>query len=98
MPGRDYEREVPKLNSYANVCTVGYVRIDWCRRPLKESYEDIQLYAEWNNKHIRGLYVEGIYVDETPNHVSKESAEYLDAITSFIKNSEGLAGDRLVRL
>jgi hypothetical protein len=97
LPGRDYVREVPKLNSFPNVRTVGYMAINYCRRPLSESCRDIELYAGWNRDHaIEGLYVQGIYIDETPNHVSDDSTKYLDEIKNFIKESDGLLGDRLV--
>ncbi|EFX04998.1 cell surface protein [Grosmannia clavigera kw1407] len=96
LPGHDYVREVPKLNSYPNVCTVGYVRVGWCRRTLEETFEDIRTYADWKRDDIPGFYVEGIYLDETPNHVAPERAQHLHALRQYIKNAEGLVGDRLV--
>lgn len=100
LPGPDYVREVPRLNAYPNVRTIGYVKVDWCRRPLAESCHDVQLYADWKQKHeheFPGLYVEGIFVDETPNHYSDDRLAYLDALGQFIKDADGLQGDRMVR-
>ncbi|KAH8586589.1 cell surface spherulin 4-like protein [Bisporella sp. PMI_857] len=97
LPGRDYVREVPKLNDYANVTTVGYVLIDYCRRPLSDVYADIKTYAGWaTNNENTGLGVKGIFLDETPNHHSTERAEYLYAVHQHIKAMWGILGDRLV--
>ncbi len=97
LPGKDYVREVPKLNVHANVRTVGYVRIDYCKKPLSEVYEEIEAYAGWAKDYeTSGLGVGGILLDETPNHYTSERAEYLDAVHRHIKATEGLQGNRLV--
>ena len=97
IPSHDYVREVPKLNEPANVCTVGYIRIDYCRKPLSEVYAEIETYAGWPTaSKTAGLHVEGIYVDETPNHHSAERAEYLDDVCKHIKSMNGFPGKRLV--
>ena len=98
LPGHDYVREVPKLNVQANVCTVGYIRIDYCKKSLSEVYEEIETYAGWAKDYeTSGLGVKGILLDETPNHHSTDRAEYLDAVRQHIKAMEGILGDRLVR-
>ena len=98
LPGGDYVREVPRLNSFPNVRTVGYVAIDYCKKPLAESCQEIDLYAGWYRDHdIDGLYVQGIFVDETHNHVSDARSQYMDRLHQFIKALDGLAGERLVR-
>jgi hypothetical protein len=97
LPSHDYVREVPKLNTQANVVTAGYIRIDYCRKPLTEVFEEIDIYAGWASASENPLlYVEGILVDETPNHYSPERAEYLEALRKHIKNTDGLRGERLV--
>lgn len=97
LPGHDYVREVPKLNSYANVVTVGYIRIDYCKKPLSELYAEIDTYAGWVTDHDKpGLGVKGIFLDETPNHYSAERAEYLDAACQYIKATPAILGDKLV--
>jgi hypothetical protein len=99
LPGHDYVREVPILNSFPNVVTVGYVRIHYCKKPLAETCAEIDTYANWNRNHdIPGLHVQGIYVDETPNHESDISGRYLDHISHFIKHNDGLLGKRMVRM
>lgn len=89
---------MPKLNSAPNVCTIGYVKIDYCQRPLHETCEDIDRFAGWATKDDgkSGLAMHGIYLDETPNHYSAERAAYLDALYKHIKSCDGLLGPRLV--
>jgi hypothetical protein len=97
LPSHDYVREVPKLNAYPNVVTVGYVLIDYCKRPMNETIQDIDSYAGWAEASKNpGLYVEGILLDETPNHYSAERAEYLEALRQHIKSTSGFKDDRLV--
>lgn len=97
LPGHDYVREVPRLNSFPNVHTIGYVRVNYCNKPLAESCAEIERYAGWNRCHdIPGLYVKGIYVDETPNHQSDERTQYLDDLRNYIKDNDGLLGERMV--
>ncbi|KAF1850683.1 cell surface protein [Cucurbitaria berberidis CBS 394.84] len=99
LPGHDYEREIPKLNASPNVTTIGYVRIDYCRKPLHDACEEIDRYAGWmpsSGSDVSGLGLQGIYLDETPNHFSAGRRLYLEALHQHIKNTEGLLGQRLV--
>ena len=101
LPGHDYEREVPKLTSKPNVTTIGYVRIDYCKKSLHETCEEIDRFADWVTKHGQdapGLSVQGIYVDETPNHYSAGRKLYLEALQKHIKGNDGLQGQRMVSL
>ncbi|KAK3342189.1 cell surface protein [Lasiosphaeria hispida] len=100
LPGHDYVREVPRLNAFPNVRTVGYVAIDYCRKPLLETCKEIGVYAGWYRDYrdrVTGLYVEGIYMDETPNHADVTQGEYLARLRQHVKEeAEGLRGERLV--
>jgi hypothetical protein len=99
VANRDYSREIPKLNAHANVVTAGYIRIDYCKRPLSEVCIEIDTYASWATEYEKtGLGVGGILLDETPNHYTAERAEYLDAVWQHIKATPGIQGDRLVSL
>jgi hypothetical protein len=42
------------------------------------------------------MALEGILLDETPNHWSPEREEYLGRLARKIRDSEGMVGDRLV--
>ncbi|KAK4218509.1 cell surface protein [Rhypophila decipiens] len=101
LPSTDYMREVPKLNAFPNVTTVGYIAITWARKSLDDVKKEIDRYAGWDQKacqdlEIEGLYLEGIYLDETPNHVSEHAKSYLKELTGYVKGLEGLRGERLV--
>jgi len=95
LPGLDYCREIPKITAFSNVTAIGYVRIDYCKKPLSEVFAEIETYAAWNRE--PGLVLKGIFVDETPNHYSAERVEYLDAIKHGIRSgATGLNGSSLV--
>lgn len=96
-PDANYAREVARLNAYPNVYTIGYIRVDYCHRPLHEVCAEIARYAAWSEQYeTTRLGVRGIFVDETPNHHSPERAEYLSALTRHIKDSPGILSDRFV--
>jgi hypothetical protein len=42
------------------------------------------------------MALEGILLDETPNHWSAEREEYLERLARKIRGSEGFLGNRLV--
>ncbi|RAH41110.1 spherulation-specific family 4 protein [Aspergillus brunneoviolaceus CBS 621.78] len=95
-PDPNYAREVARLNSYPNVYLIGYIRIDYCRKPLPETLAEIDRYAHWATDERPGLGLGGIMVDETPNHHTAERAEYLQKLHEYVKSVEGILRDRLV--
>lgn len=79
--------------------TVGYIKIDYCRKPHSECFAEVEQYAGWSEQYEAiGLGVRGIFVDETPNHYDTDRAEYLSVLTQFIKSTPGIMSDRFVRL
>ncbi|OOF93576.1 hypothetical protein ASPCADRAFT_407739 [Aspergillus carbonarius ITEM 5010] len=92
-PDANYARELARLHTYPNVRTVGYIRIDYCRKPLSATCDEIDRYATWAEQ---GLGVGGIMVDETPNHYHREKEEYLLKLRDYVKGKEGLGGEKLV--
>jgi len=97
LPSADYVREIPKLNASANVVTLGYIRVHYCDKPLREVYAEVDAYTGWAGHLERAvLGMRGVFVDETPNHYSPERASYLDAVRQHIKVSPGIVGDKLV--
>ena len=97
LPDTNYAREIPRLNACANVCTVGYVRINYCKRAMAEVCRDIRTYAGWAEDYARsGLAVQGIFFDETPNLYSASVATYLDTIGQIVKEMFGILRERLV--
>lgn len=96
-PDADYSREIPRLNAFPNVCTIGYVRINYCKRHLTEVCKDVAKYAGWSKDYAAsGLGVHGIFFDETPNHFTAKAASYLNTVSQNVKDATGILGDRLV--
>jgi hypothetical protein len=97
FPDTDYSKEIAKLNAEPNVCTIGYVRINYCEKDITKVYEEVDKYAGWAEDHAKsGIAVHGIFFDETPNHYSPRVAAYLNIVTQRVKDSPGILGDRLV--
>jgi len=96
-PDARYAQELPKLNKQKNVTTVGYVRLQYCKRSLEQVYEDVAIYAGWAKNQAAGIYVEGIFLDEAPNEWSDRVGKYLDDLSVKIKETQGILGNKLVR-
>ncbi|KAL4981869.1 Spherulation-specific family 4, partial [Aspergillus falconensis] len=95
-PDANYSQQVPRLNAYRNVTTIGYVRVDYCRRPLQDTLAEIARYASWSEGYeTTGLGVRGIFVDEAPNQHSPAREEYLNLIKECVKECPGILGERL---
>jgi hypothetical protein len=95
----NYQREIPKLNACSNVTTIGYVRTNYCKRPLTEVCGDINVYACWANDFATsGLGVKGIFFDEIPNLYEASQAAYLSITDQTVKQMVGIQGKRLVRI
>ncbi|KAF2451595.1 hypothetical protein P171DRAFT_8929 [Karstenula rhodostoma CBS 690.94] len=96
-PNADYVRNIPKLNAYPNVRTVGYVSTAYCNRLIEEVFEDVKRYANWfEDEKNQGLGLNGIFFDETPNTFREEARDYLEAITQNVKKMGRLLGDNIV--
>lgn len=98
-PDESYSRELPLFNAKENVTTVGYVRMEYCKRSLEKVYDDVTIYAGWSKDHeSTGIYVEGIFLDEAPNEYSEKVVQYLNSVSEKIKGASGILGKQLVRL
>lgn len=96
LPDANYLREIPRLNALPNVTTVGYIRVDYAKRPLRDVLDDVTHYASWAREGNGELAMHGVFVDETPNAFKKEMKEYLDRLTKHVKSIDGILGDRFV--
>ncbi|KAF2828955.1 hypothetical protein CC86DRAFT_392221 [Ophiobolus disseminans] len=97
MPNEDYAREIPKLNGYKNVQTVGYVRADYCKRPASDVELDILTYASRPTIDENAeLAMNGIFVDEVVNVYSDQVMQYLDSVDRCARQSKGIRGDQIV--
>lgn len=95
-PDARYSQELPKLNKQKNVTTVGYVRLQYCKRSLEQVYEDVAIYAGWAKDQASGIYVEGIFLDEAPNEWSDHVGKYLNDLSLKIKETQGILAHKLV--
>jgi hypothetical protein len=94
LPDGNYTREIPKLNAYGNVRTIGYVSTAWTTRNLSAVLDDIAKYGGWASENS-SLTLQGIFFDETPSIFDRAGAGYLDTIGTAVKASDSL-GQRLV--
>jgi hypothetical protein len=79
------------------VTTVGYVRMEYCKRSVEHVFEDVAIYSGWSKNHESdGIYVEGIFLDEAPNEYSHEVEKYLKTVSENIKAAPGILGQKLV--
>ncbi|OQO00890.1 hypothetical protein B0A48_13577 [Cryoendolithus antarcticus] len=96
-PDESYAQELPKLNARPNVTTVGYVRTKYCKRTIDEVYEEVKVYAGWSEDGEQsGIFVQGVFMDEVPNHHSEHVENYLNDLTTKIKENPGILGKKLV--
>jgi hypothetical protein len=69
----------------------------YCERLVEDVFQDIKTYADRPGKEaLKGLEVQGIFVDETVNLYSPQAKQYLRRIDDEVKASEGIGGDRIV--
>ncbi len=96
-PDANYTREIPRLNSYTNVRTVGYVSTNWTNRNIASALQDVETYSNWaQNASIQDLGMHGIFLDETPSSWNNASAKFLQTIASAIQAASGFGIDPLV--
>lgn len=96
-PDANYSRELPLFNAKENVTTVGYVRMQYCKRSVEEVFDDVVVYGGWSKDHeSNGIYVEGIFLDEAPNEFSHDVGKYLNVVSEKIKNTPGILGEKLI--
>ena len=92
-PDASYLAELQKLCNFRNVLTLGYVRTDYCRRPLVDVCGEISTYASWEEV---GVPVSGIFFDETPNEYTPKAHAYLRAVSAMVKAVPGIQVPELV--
>ena len=96
-PDGNYTRDIPRLNSYANVRTVGYVSTSWTNREVALVLKDIMVYSVWaENTTTKGLGMHGIFLDETPALWSATSAQFLEIVAKAIRSEKGFGLNPLV--
>jgi hypothetical protein len=96
-PGPDerYTSAVKRLNSYANVQTVGYVRTGYASRNLSDVVDEINIFSGWSDVSSE-LAMQGIFLDESPHQYSAESVDFMAQVGREIKSRPGLKGPKTV--
>ncbi|KAJ5780689.1 hypothetical protein N7457_005849 [Penicillium paradoxum] len=97
LPDANYTMAIPKLTAYENVRLLGYVYTSYGKRDVSAVRKDIQTYADWpTNSSNPNLAVRGIFFDETPQQYEAQTFTYLEGLTDFVKDLEGLGPDPFV--
>jgi len=59
--------------------------------------QDIETYSGWaQNSTVKGLGMQGIFLDETPAQYNNASAQFLDTVAVAIRTATGFGSDPLV--
>jgi len=95
-PDANYTREIPRLNSYTNVRTIGYVATGYAKRELAAVLRDITTYSAWSKNATSGLGVQGIFFDETPSQYEPSIAEFLETAHAAVRSAAGFGSQGMV--
>lgn len=88
LPDQVYLNEVPKLRSYPNIRTLGYVATHYAEKPIENVLAEIETYERWPKvSNITKMRVDGIFLDETPSTYDAEEYEYLKTASRAVKNA-----------
>lgn len=94
LPDSIYTQEITKLNTYANVRTIGYVPMGYGRTPIEKTYADIAKYVGWGDRNPN-IAMQGIFLDESPQVSDGYNTTYVDNVRKYVKSQKGLSGGLL---
>lgn len=87
LPDQVYLDEIPKLRSYPNIRTLGYVATHYAEKDIQDVLAEVDVYGRWpkmtNNTKMR---VDGIFFDETPSTYDPDDYAYLKRASQHVKN------------
>ncbi|CZR56592.1 related to cell surface spherulin 4-like protein [Phialocephala subalpina] len=93
----NYTRDIPPLNFYPNVRTVGYVSTNYTNRNFSLVEGDIRTYASWaGNASMLGMGMRGIFLDEVVSGWSDAAANFYAILAAVIRDETGLGRDPLI--
>jgi hypothetical protein len=88
LPDQVYLDEIPKLRSYPNIRTLGYVATHYVEKDIASVLAEIDTYAKWPKlTNIPKMRVDGIFLDETPSTFDEHDYEYLKTATQAVRNA-----------
>ena len=82
-PDANYITGVSKLNSYANVQTVGYVDTAYTGRAYSAVTADIDAYAKWASYPSANISIAGIFFDDVNNTASNTVYTYMNNVAQY---------------
>lgn len=74
---------ISKLNSYANVKTLGYVDTAFTNRAYSAVVSDINVYASWADYTNANISIDGIFFDDVNNTASAAVNTYMQNASSY---------------
>jgi len=87
LPDQVYLNEIPKLKTFDNIRTLGYVATNYVGKELTTVLAEINAYANWpkltNNTKLK---VDGIFFDETPSVYEQQKYDYLKTASQAVRN------------
>ncbi|KAI8940512.1 hypothetical protein NX059_004189 [Plenodomus lindquistii] len=88
LPDEVYIDELPKLQSYPNIRTLGYVATNYADKDIETVLAEIDTYTRWPQvTNIPNMRVDGIFLDETPSTFDQDGYEYLKRAEQAIRKS-----------
>ncbi|KAI4180070.1 MAG: hypothetical protein LQ346_007064 [Caloplaca aetnensis] len=82
-PDANYVAGLAKLNSYANVATLGYVATNYTRIPYATLTAQIDVYARWATYTGANIAVDGIFFDEVLNTATSAVYTYYQRAADY---------------
>jgi hypothetical protein len=95
FPNDQYSTELQKLNGYANVETIGYVRTGYGTRNISDVLSEVSTYAGWSSKSSL-LAMNGIFFDESPHVYNASAVTFMQTANAAVKASTGLQRQKTV--
>ena len=85
---QNYIAAIAKLNSYANVQTLGYVDTKFTQRAYSGVIADINTYAAWTGYSKANISIAGIFFDDVNNTMSTAGSA---AVATYMRNASTYA-------
>ena len=86
-PDQVYLNEIPKLKSYENIRTLGYVATNYTHKVIDDVLADINTWAVWPNMYNNTkLKMDGVFLDETPSVYDPAAYKYLEKARNAVRN------------
>jgi hypothetical protein len=94
LPDREFTREITRLNRYPNVRTIGYVAVDYGKKPPEKALADMDKYASWPTLNPN-LAMQGIFLDESPQLADASNTTYMERVRAKVKSLKELSAGLL---